>query len=279
MKNLSLDHSRHEKGIRALAAVLMIAAALKFWALLFSRYPEHYRSNGQSLIILFESTFAGWLWVTNRTRLARLAAKVTFGVFAIYVTTKWLSGEDTCGCFGQLSVHPLWALLLDVICLATLFLWKPEPSVSVDSEAKSNIEFLAPISVILFMGPILWATAGSGRVAVLTPSLWVGDVCPILDQIDTDVNLRTGKYLIVFVRSTCRRCQDLVQEYGKLRNAEPIVILVDVPPYGDTGIGQARLRSNVEWFVETPSEILLENGTVLATSSECRLLYTLTSSM
>ncbi len=48
-----------------------------------------------------------------------------FGLFACVSLYKGLSGEASCGCFGQVEISPWWTLTMDLAAVAALLRWAP----------------------------------------------------------------------------------------------------------------------------------------------------------
>src|SRR6516164_6027950 len=58
-------------------------------------------------------------------RATRLAAIVSFAVFAVYNVYQVSASEGSCGCFGKISIDPMYTLWLDVVVVLALLLWDP----------------------------------------------------------------------------------------------------------------------------------------------------------
>ena len=96
---------------------------------------------------------------------------------------------------------------------------------------------------------------------------------PILEHIDIAEKLSKGNWLILLYHHDCPDCIKAIAEYERVArdlggNEDRLQIaLIEVPPYGRAPIGQntpctlARLSDRKEWFVTTPSVILLADGT------------------
>jgi thiol-disulfide isomerase/thioredoxin len=111
---------------------------------------------------------------------------------------------------------------------------------------------------------------------VLEPKTWVGKELPILAYIDIGERLRKGTWLLLFYHHDCPDCQKAIPQYERMASdlagnrAFLHVGLVEVPPYGpmafwgNQGCALGRLADTKEWFVTTPTIVLLSLGEVRA---------------
>lgn len=270
------------------ACVLFVAAALKGYSLLVYPTPSGNLLESRWFQVLLagsEILIAGWLLSTIRVRLATNVAVGLFAAFALFSLGKWWQGAESCGCFGVWTVHPQWTFLLDTAALMGLVALK---TVLDDSEPVAWRQWLfrgAIVAATLFFGFALkpvGTTLGTGGLVVqkgelilLEPETWVGKACPILEFIDCSQDLRSGEVLVVLVRHDCHTCEERIPGYqGLADRGEKRVALIEVPPYGPTmdGIVSGKLREDADWFVQTPAEILLQDGIVLKASHESESL-------
>jgi len=128
---------------------------------------------------------------------------------------------------------------------------------------------------------------GDGKIVVLKPETWVGKRFPLLLFIDDlprplkrgDSPLRerlaAGDWIVVLVRRDCPKCQAQIPRClelarGSVNDITTLnVAVVEISPRGDVSeflpSGNApnavgRLCDNKEWFVETPTYIMLQGG-------------------
>jgi hypothetical protein len=66
-----------------------------------------------------------WLLSGFAKRAAWVAALAFFALAAAGSLYLAIEGQASCGCFGRVEVSPWWALLLDALVLAALFVWRP----------------------------------------------------------------------------------------------------------------------------------------------------------
>lgn len=83
-------------------------------------------------VVLIESELAcGFaLWLTLWPRVVRWVAMLMFAAFFGAALSQGLGGARSCACFGNVQLHPWFAVVLDLVLLAALFYWKPKPSES-----------------------------------------------------------------------------------------------------------------------------------------------------
>ncbi|HEX4415301.1 MAG TPA: MauE/DoxX family redox-associated membrane protein [Lacipirellulaceae bacterium] len=213
-----------------------------------------------------------------------------FLIFAGYSASLALQGAISCGCFGQMRVHPWWTFGLDLfvtlgIVCSILF---ERRTIKNDSETAdrsiSKPVVAAPWVVWLVVGVGLASAAlllrhvnqgvagatdsnASAGLIVLDPEKWVGRKLPIADAIDVD--LLRGEWTVLLHRHDCPVCREEIPRFVERAAAGERVALVEVPPYGSVEPGsdkcvRARLSDAHEWFVHTPVEIHLRDGEVTA---------------
>lgn len=227
--------------------------------------------------------FSGLYW-----RRVRSLAVLLFTVFAGHSLYLVVGGATSCGCFGPIRIHPWWTFLLDVAVVCGLMASARSErtnSSSFDSTTSQPTAFeagrrqlLAAIASISFATTALLAwhinrsvaieesgLSQIGDLTILEPEQWLGKPLPVAESIDLD--LSTGEWIVVFHRHDCPACREEVPRYEQLGSQGQQVALVEVPPYGASGILESacrhgRLADDREWFVQTPTEIRLTNGLV-----------------
>lgn len=218
-------------------------------------------------------------------RQLRWLALCLFTSFATYSFYLAVVGAASCGCFGPVEVHPWWAFWLDVAVVLGLLIsigrchpsstsWWQGPGWIHRHTVAMTIVGISVVSIALLVrhASPRTATTGdlptrTGNLVILEPGQWIGKLLPIADAIDLD--LTEGRWIVLLHRHDCPECQAAVPRYEELAIQQPVA-LVEVPPYADshdaaTGpANRARLSNDREWFVQTPVEIRLQDGVVLA---------------
>lgn len=231
---------------------------------------------GLALLVL-----SGLCW--QRLRWVVLALFVGFAGYSLYLA---LSGATSCGCFGPVKVSPWWTFLIDCAVVLGMLVTSLRMTPSdANIEPPGKAVLLHELAGLIFLtGAIGFVVtlqlshgqtqdgllAQAGGLVILEPENWIGQSFPIAPYIGID--LSHGRWTVLLHRHDCAQCQEELPKYEQLAYQEQVA-LVEVPPFDDAILpsrGQAkyaRLRSDHEWFVQTPVEIILENGIVVAASN------------
>jgi hypothetical protein len=276
--------------MRWLVGLLLLAASiLKAYQLIFDRsmiglnttdrfflFVQIALEYGLALFVLSGLYWRRLWWVV-------LALFVGFASYSLYLA---IGGVTSCGCFGPVTVSPWWTFLLDIAIVFGL-LWEVSGSPKVSGEelahgpSASRLAIAGLVFVFSVVGFIAalqptHSQAESGLIAevggviILEPGDWVGHKLPIADYIDAD--LSHGRWTVLLHRHDCPQCQQELPKYEQLSTVEQVA-LVEVPPFSkivhNSGGAAAygRLSDEREWFVQTPVEIILEDGIVVAASN------------
>lgn len=268
-----------------LGGILLTAATLKGELLLRSgAWP--YDAWGFALV-LFELGFAGWLFSGRLPAHAWWVSVACFATFATVTAAKLFRGEADCGCFGVVRTPPWVTLLIDIAALTALTAtYRDRKAVGPHT---STLGYRLPAAIgyaiILVVAaklslPLFGGNEWRRQDATLAdPSLWIGQRCPLLDQIDIGAELSTGECVVVLHRHDCAMCnetlgaawfRDAARDVGgSLRLA-----LVELPPCaGDDpqkvprSLLVGRLNSPVPCLLPAPVVILLENGRVVSVAT------------
>jgi hypothetical protein len=271
-----------------LGLILSLAAAFKGYELA----TEPVTGSGVfdsrwSLIVVVEVELALGLWLLSgmHPRETRWGTLVCFAAFAVVSLYKALSGEDSCGCFGKLSISPWYTLIFDAFVIVVLLV----AIVPTNCYARQIMRFTVPeylVFLALFATPaaLLMAndsaatlapdgsTLGAGRYVVLEPEQWIGKQLPLLRYIELDANLAVGEWTVILYRDDCTKCHALIDDYlHKTTNHADRrrIAFIEIPPFGEpnrrlseSGFRVGRLSDVRKWFVTTPVVIKLFNGTV-----------------
>lgn len=236
---------------------------------------------GIGLLIL-----SGVYW--QQLRWLVLALFTTFAAYSLHLA---VGGAASCGCFGPVKIHPWWTFLLDLTVvfglLATIYRGYRKASDQASSAHHGHLPYrivVGGIVAITVLGTVLLvrhmesgrAQAGdllrsAGDLVILEPERWVGRRLPIADAIDLDVT--QGDWIVLLHRHDCPECQAAVPRYEELALQQPVA-LIEVPPYVEFNAStsdaahHARLSNNRKWFVQTPVELRLRDGIVLAVKND-----------
>jgi len=275
--------------------LLVIAAALKFAELVvdptavLTNPLGHFFLPAQIVVELVLGTLvlSGMYWRNLRWILILL-----FTAFASYSLYLALRGAASCGCFGPVRINPWWTFGLDLAVAIGLLVstWvsrtpgtasicSPNAPQGLTSPTRIRTTVallgLAIICIAILLRysdrRVAFANSASysaGDLVVLEPENWVGQRLPIADSLDID--LSAGNWTVLLHRHDCPVCREQVPRYEMRATAGEQIAIVEVPPYGEipdhkTQGLHGRLKSDRDWFVQTPVEILLHDGVVTAT--------------
>ncbi len=278
---------------------VLLAAALLKAAFISASIGNPGGTLEQALLINLELLLAAvcfWGGVPKTTRKVLL---VVFGGFAVYSFFLLAANAESCGCFGTVMIPPGWTLALDCVVLTLLFCWRPDAMTPIKARPGRPVHqfgilfFLTAVPAWVWM-IASWPTSVSGEEDLasvggtmhLQTDNWPGKVFPLVEQVDIGHQLRRGSWLVVLFHHDCVKCRETIpgylayaaelKTYGSMKR----MALVEIPPYGqrthkslhDSSVMVGKLSDNHDWVVQTPCEIMLENGVVVSTSTEMKVL-------
>jgi hypothetical protein len=240
------------------------------------------------LIILVEAGVGLWLISGIFAKISRFAAIICFAAFLSIALYEKYAGAASCGCFGNLHIHPIYTAGLDAFIFIALAFsashslhglqWQ-KPILLIPLTAATVA--VAMLAVMLTTQPALPAGVdndNSGRLIVLEAEKWIGKPLPILKYIDRREALKSGRWIIVLYRHDCPACLEEIPKYVQLswQNAAdanaPKTAFIELPPYGniqglipgDTPCLIGRLSDSHDWFAKTPVVIRMNDDIVIA---------------
>lgn len=210
-----------------------------------------------------ELALACWLASGWKFAAACRSVAVAFVSFCGIATWMSLRGAASCGCFGDVEVAPAWLVAADATIAALLFVggrprWQPTlPWRGLGSAAVLAAAFGATQLAVEQPREVVW----------LQPAQWTATPPPILDDIDTSLDLRDGEWTLVFYRPHCHECLAKAAHYRQLA-ATGRTLFVTMPPAAEhdafreaVGAGTfAAINERQLWFMQTPAEVRLVNG-------------------
>jgi hypothetical protein len=279
------------------SASLMGASALKGWQLislpvmppgmLHGRVPTTLTSVIELVLsvrlLLKPLDFIDWLLTT-----------LLWTVFLMVSSGESFVGADSCGCFGFVSVPPIYTAVFDAGMLVVLIGSRPAISEHTDRARKRGKNIA---TVLTILGATLVALVVTGLQAeasdrqgivvadgriFLEPTKWVGRRFPLLPYLVHADEIRTGDWTLLFYRSDCSICEPIKRDFQQVSGQADTTIassiglaLVDFvsssderPVGGSVGtsdrrIQKLRLQSGSEWIVQTPFLVRLHDGDVV----------------
>jgi hypothetical protein len=274
----------------ALALLLLTAAGLKGYQLATEPVLGGGLLESRWFLIAvveFEILFGLWLLSGLAPGWTWRAAVLCFGAFAAVSAYKGVAGEASCGCFGRVAVNPWYTFALDCAALALLAAFRPR-SIPRPASCRWRLPAWACAALMAGVGVPAFLALGSypaasiagdglvesGRVVVLMPEAWKGKRFPLFEHIDVGDRLSTGRWVVVLYHLGCPKCRELIEEYRQLpreSGANLPVAFVEVPeprpgrehtPLDGLPSLQGQLIGSAEWFVPTPTIVLLQDGVV-----------------
>jgi len=257
--------------------------------------------NGLDLMFVLRFSIAAELVVAVAMvllpTLARWIGIVMLTVFVPVLVGDVALGAASCGCFGAVAVNPWVTLVTDVtFLLGLLFLGRGEPRLAVSSAVPTwrvvLVGFATLLAFAVSFGPRVpvdpvapaGATAndaaGAARPAdgFYLPIYgdWVGrrflevEIAAWISGLPDDLD--KGRQYVLFYRKDCEHCHELMELHFAGELPAP-TLAVAVPertgyptenlqgfPCGDCK--NAELPAGVDWFLQTPVLVRLEDGVV-----------------
>ncbi len=245
----------------------------------------------------FEAVLGAWLLLVGFA--PRWVWKLTIACFAALgcaAAWKGMSGAESCDCFGRLSanLNPWYMVLVDVAAVGGALLCWPQVSVARTALpgyarwlAAGSIVVALPASIAIGINaprPAMLSTsgeiAGLSRTVLLKPEEWIGKRFPLLEHFEFGqerANLEMGTWGIVLYARDCPKCEAIRAELeglaGRLAasHAAEQLAFVEVPIDGHPsatpshawhGGVAARLARGRDWFVETPTVVVVRDSVV-----------------
>ncbi|HVC96324.1 MAG TPA: MauE/DoxX family redox-associated membrane protein [Pirellulales bacterium] len=290
----------------ALSLVLLAAAAMKGKQLATSLAPETSLFTTRWFlvgVVECELAFALWLLRGLFPRQTRLAAMAYFTGLASVSLYRGLTGALSCGCFGDAPVNPWLVGAMDLAAIAALAFTRPvavanrdtvrSPAAARRVGAVAGAALLLAVPAALTEGNQVAQMSGDGVIVagggavLLDPVRWVGNRFPLLKQVEIGDDLTTGVWRVVLHRRNCPECERALAYYRQnatRRNgpaARSRIALVELPPFtgrpelvdtNQNGLVRGRLGAVRDWLVETPVELTLKDGIVIAVKDSPQIM-------
>jgi uncharacterized membrane protein YphA (DoxX/SURF4 family) len=281
----------------AVALILLVAAILKAHQLATTPSLGENLLHARwfnILVIEFELFFGIWLIFGLLPRLTWFATVGCFSVFALVSLYKAVSGETSCGCFGEVAVNPWFTMLFDLLVIGILMLFRPPKMVFWRREIflwftpnfqYRNIVFVVLTWLIVAI-PTSYAMIAINKIDIdelgtefisidgkktilLKPEKWIGKKLPLLSHIEQQKDnielLKNGQWTIVLFSHDCLKCKQTMGNLIAIKTRN--VFCVEIPPYGKNNeqfkdFKYTKLDNGRKWFVDTPV-ILKTNGLIV----------------
>jgi hypothetical protein len=229
-----------------------------------------------------------------RPRLGWWALAALMVVFDLVLAAQIAAGESQCGCFGSsFSPSPQVMLAIDTTLLVLLLATRPW------SAAPRGLPLVAPAALGALGLALPWffdrelqssvtvdgepVEVAKDAYVVLELEKWVGkDIwdtplgqAPLSASIDVNALALDG--LWVFWRATCEHCAQHLAALKQKEQGQRLLVLVQLEEKNDSLATQvvhefpdgnfvqhARLPATIQYVLQTPGELLLEGGRIVA---------------
>lgn len=244
-----------------------------------------------------ELTVVGVMWLVPR--LARPVGIAMLLAFVPVLVGDVALGASSCGCFGAVQIHPGVTLVMDVAFLLGLVLLgrrvdalAATPTLPTHQVVAAGIWAVASFALAFGLttggGPSVPAAEGDpGSVAAAAAGPvegyylpryadWIGNAwseLPISRWIQgAPGDLGVGPRFVLFYRKDCEHCHALMEAYfvGPLAVPTTAVAVPErggfptegIQPFDCDECSRAELPPGVDWFLQTPVLVRLEDGIV-----------------
>lgn len=229
---------------------------------------------GLELVLVFE------LIVFWDPRQVIRISQLTISIFCIYNLVAIWRGQDQCGCLGAVSFSPAIMLGIDVGILIGLFALDKYSFACLTKKRNTLFRYAGQFVLVLSLLFIVFPadatseSAGSGGRRLLTPANWIGELLPIIEDIELSRSLASfERFDLVLVRSQCAKCSEALNTVFQQYSGDPVLtIVVDInhqKPLEVNGndidgpaIIWANLKAQSDWTVDVPCWITVKNGKV-----------------
>ena len=200
------------------------------------------------------------------------------GLFAVFATVsvfKGISGEASCGCFGEVAINPWVTAVFDVAVVAALVWARPRmPLVDPSRSSFQNRVFFREstlcLGIFVLIGGLTYGWISQARYEKLTevgqvlqgnsvqlvPESWIGQKFPLHEYILDGNDLVNGEKTILLSRLGCADCEKAKQNQGMALDS-----VVEIS--GNASSPDALyLTHEINWIAETPTLIELSDGVV-----------------
>jgi hypothetical protein len=286
-----------------IAFILLVAAVLKAYQLatvplppviqgsLFTPLLEFLNNRYFLMVVVVGEILFGLILIAGVCRQwAWLLSILAFGCFTLVSLMKGLSGEGSCGCFGNVTINPWITTVFDSVIVFLLCVFRERLVFRfIVSDYEKRKLFVALIIGIVLSVPILFAmlsfkqqthaTLGTefigadGTVTMmLEPEKWIGKEFPLWNYVDEKAqSIKQGNWIIVIGRKQCEECQRIIEKLtAKNSNSLALLELDDglahtehqlLPPSVSV---QGTLKIDPNWIILTPCLIQCQDGICVA---------------
>jgi hypothetical protein len=240
-----------------------------------------------------ELTVVGVMWLVPR--LARPVGIAMLAAFVPVLAGDLALGASSCGCFGAVQIHPGVTLVMDLaFLLGLVLLGRRAPSLAATPTLPTLQVVAAGLWTVASFGIAFALTANAASAPTAATATapgaaapaegyylpryadWIGkpwSELPISGWIQgAPSGLDVGPRFVLFYRKDCEHCHALMEAYFVGPLAVPTTAVAvperggyptaNVQPFPCDQCSKAELPAGVDWFLQTPVLVRLEDGVV-----------------
>ena len=225
-------------------------------------------------------------------KLTWLGTTAMFVVFSVVSGYLFLTGAESCNCFGRVLVSPVYTMVFDLAVVGSLsfsMLFWPIGWNELRNEFFGLIKRIPHVAVIwlclalpatytiLSVQKNELAELGTEFIGVdgrktilLEPEKWVGKKFPLLPYIEPPEvreKLKTGEWVLTLYHNGCSECQEVINLLNNVHFGN--FVFIDIFPYAnEKGQIQAGwLKKGLVWFAKVPTVVHIIDGNVRRTEA------------
>lgn len=270
---------RRELFFAPVALILFVAASLKAYQLqslpfLFDSPIESRTLNVLAIVVEYAASV--WLITQIGVKYSRVFAILMFFVFLLFALRSLFRGESSCGCFGNVTVHPVFTVLIDIFALILLVNWNGKLAISVRQQLLVSI---VPVVMSVVMIGNIFArevvifdglhSPTEKSIVLLEPSAFSGKSFPLADYLTPMSGqkpaLERDHWKVVFVRDDCPDCDRYIRSLDGAEGPHALVLLPPIKSKSRTDTPNIKwfmLSDEFDWFAQTPLIVELHDGVV-----------------
>ena len=233
----------------------------------------------QFSISLFEIWLAVLVVFGGMDRRIRIAMLVFFGVGLLHNARLVALGVHDCGCFGHLSMDPIYTAAIDAVCLTIAWF---APTEDTDRTVLTLTSLLALVIAIAIAGPLIFDKSRDGYSTSKRMSLQcdpeIGKPLQFASHIVGGSDFMKGSWQLLFFRSSCPDCVSALNQMNTAVDFDKKsqLAVIEIPPLGRNSIELSLARYSyldprIEWEIPTPMRIKLSDGLVVEMECPRRL--------
>ncbi len=162
---------------RFVALILFVAVSLKILPVILGQQSLESTATPSGMFLIPELVLATFLWTRRFPEVVRYCGLLAFAIFLLVNLRSLALGRPSCGCFGQIAVHPAIAAAINIVALVALSRWKTHAEATTSGPYRKFGVLLIGMSTFAIVAwQALGLVARNQRVAFDKPSHDFGTV-------------------------------------------------------------------------------------------------------